>query len=135
MRIEADGGDKRSQRGNFHATSAPILLRRRVVSAGMFLLSIKMPFLVLEFRVDPLLSTYKNSFIRHLTDNYANSPRGIFGTIKINEIISKNIQEFIPLNPFDKIIKRVKYIFYSNFRINLKNLFKNNNLHPDLIKK
>ncbi len=77
----------------------------------------------------------KNSFIRHLTDNYANSPRGLFGTIKINEIISKNIQEFIPLNLFDKIIKRVKYIFYSIFRINLKNLFKNNNLHPDLIKK
>ena len=30
------------------------------------------------------------SFIRHLPDNYANAPRGLFGTFKMNDIVKKD---------------------------------------------
>jgi hypothetical protein len=32
----------------------------------------------------------KNSFLKHLSNKYANNPAGLFGTIPINNILSKN---------------------------------------------
>jgi len=77
----------------------------------------------------------KNSFIRHLSDNYANSPRGLFGTFRIEDILNKNLENFKPITPLNKFLKRIKNVIYYSFRFNIKSLFKKTNLHPDLLKK
>ena len=51
----------------------------------------------------------KNSFIKHLTNNYSKNPAGLFGTFKVNQIISKNLKRFTPQSFFDKLIKKIKY--------------------------
>jgi hypothetical protein len=76
----------------------------------------------------------KNSFIRHLSDNYANSPMGLFGTYKIDSIVSKKLINFKPLTPLNKVFKRIKNVVYSILRVNVKSFFKKTKLHPDLIK-
>jgi len=75
------------------------------------------------------------SFIKHLSNNYANSPRGLFGTFRINDIIDNELQKFIPKSPLNKFLNKTKYNIYSMLRINIKSLFNNAKLHPDLVKK
>ena len=75
-----------------------------------------------------------NSFIRHLSDNYANSPKGKFGTFKVEEILNKDLKIFKPSSHLKKFITKMKSNFYSSVRINVKNFSKKNKLHPDLIK-
>jgi len=66
----------------------------------------------------------KNSFIKHLSNKYANNPSGLFGTISINNIISKKLIKFLPKNIFYKLILRLKFYIYYVFRFNLKNFIK-----------
>ena len=73
-----------------------------------------------------------NSFIRHLSDNYANAPQGFFGTFKINDIVDKNLKKFVPPSNIMNFFKRFKYIIYHTLRINIKRYFKKNKLHKDL---
>ncbi len=74
----------------------------------------------------------KGSLIRHLSDNYANAPQGLFGTLKISQISHNNLNKFSPSTLFDRFIKRISYITYHLFRFNLKRYFKKNTLHKDL---
>ena len=56
-------------------------------------------------------------------DNSKN-PAGLFGTFKVNQIISKNLKRFTPQSFFDKLIKKIKYEIYYCSRINLKTILK-----------
>ena len=66
----------------------------------------------------------KNSFIRDLTNKYSMNPRGLFGTFKVKDILEKNLQEFKPITPAERFFKRVSYILYYFFRINIKKYIK-----------
>ena len=66
----------------------------------------------------------KNSFLKHLSNKYANNPAGLFGTIPINNILSKKLIEFTPKNPLYHLILRLKFFIYYIFRFNLKNFIK-----------
>ncbi len=72
------------------------------------------------------------SFIRHLPDNYANAPRGLFGTFKMNDIAKKDLKKFTPINSLGRLFKRLKYMAYHLLRINIKRHFRTNRLHSDL---
>ena len=74
----------------------------------------------------------KGSLIRHLSDNYANAPQGLFGTLKISQISHNNLKKFLPPTLFERFIKRISYIIYHILRFNLKRYFKKNTLHKDL---
>ena len=60
------------------------------------------------------------SLTRHLSDNYANAPQGLFGTLKISQISHNNLNKFSPSSLFTRFIKRISYIAYHLFRFNLK---------------
>ena len=66
----------------------------------------------------------KNSYIKHISNKYANNPTGLFGTIKINNLLSKKLNKFTPSNFFYKLILRLKFNFYRCIRFNIKNLIK-----------
>lgn len=66
----------------------------------------------------------KNSYIKHISNKYANNPAGLFGTIKINNLLSKKLNKFTPSNFFYKLILRLKFNFYRCIRFNIKNLIK-----------
>ena len=72
------------------------------------------------------------SLIRHLSDNYANAPQGLFGTLKISQISHNDLKKFLPLTFFDKLFRRLGYIAYHLLRFNFKKFFKKNTLHKDL---
>ena len=72
------------------------------------------------------------SFIRHLPDNYANAPRGLFGTFRMSDIVEKDLKKFQPITSVGKFFKRVKYMIYHISRINIKRYIKKNTLHKDL---
>ena len=74
----------------------------------------------------------KGSLTRHLSDNYANAPQGLFGTLKISQISHNNLNKFSPSSLFTRFIKRISYIAYHLFRFNLKRYFKKETLHKDL---
>jgi len=74
----------------------------------------------------------KKSFIRHLPDNYANAPRGLFGTLKMNDIVKKDLKKFTPISSLGRLFKRLKYMAYHLLRINIKRHFRTNKLHSDL---
>ena len=76
--------------------------------------------------------TDSKSFIRHLSDNYANSPPGLFGTFKMSDIVEKNLKQFKPVSSIGRLLKRVKYMTYHLLRFNIKRYFKKNTLHKDL---
>ena len=59
---------------------------------------------------------------------------GLFGTYKIDSIVSKKLINFKPLTPLNKVFKRIKNVVYSILRVNVKSFFKKTKLHPDLIK-
>ncbi len=75
----------------------------------------------------------ENSFIKHLSNNYADSPSGLFGTFKINEILGKNLKSFKAVTPLNRLLKRIQNIIYYSLRINIKSFFKKTKLHPDLV--
>ena len=66
----------------------------------------------------------KNSYIKHISNKYANNPAGLFGTIKINNLLSKKLNKFTPSNFFYKLILRLKFNFYRCIRFNIKNYIK-----------
>jgi len=66
----------------------------------------------------------KNSFVRHLSNNYSKNPAGLFGTFKIKDIPEKKLEEFKPMGPIGKIYKRTKYLLYYFLRINIKKYLK-----------
>ena len=65
-----------------------------------------------------------NSYIKHISNKYANNPAGLFGTIKINNLLSKKLNKFTPSNFLYKLILRLKFNFYRSIRFNIKNLIK-----------
>ncbi len=66
----------------------------------------------------------KNSFIRHISNRYVNAPAGLFGTLKVNEILSDNLKNFKPHNFFSRSLKRLKFLLYRLVRFNIKNYIK-----------
>lgn len=64
------------------------------------------------------------SFIKHISNNYAKNPAGLFGTFKTDNIIDKKIYLFKPITKLKKIILRIKFLAYYYIRINIKNIFK-----------
>jgi hypothetical protein len=67
---------------------------------------------------------HKNSFIKHISNKYANDPAGLFGTIKIKNLINNNLKKFKKKSNAHQIILRTKFYIYYILRLNLKNLFK-----------
>lgn len=63
----------------------------------------------------------KNSFIRHISNKYANAPAGLFGTLKVKEILSDNLKNFKPHNFFFRSLLRLKFLLYRVIRFNIKN--------------
>lgn len=66
----------------------------------------------------------KNSFIKHISNKYANNPAGLFGTIKIKNLIKNKLIKLKIKKTSDKIILRLKFLVYRTLRFNLKNLIK-----------
>ena len=66
----------------------------------------------------------KNSFIKHISNNYANNPAGLFGTLSIDKIFENNLKYFFPKNKIYKFLARLKYYGYYVLRFNLKNFKK-----------
>jgi len=66
----------------------------------------------------------KNSFVRHLSNNFSLNPKGLFGTFKIKDIPEKNLKEFKPITPIGGFFKRLTYILYYFSRINIKKYIK-----------
>jgi hypothetical protein len=66
----------------------------------------------------------KSSFINHISNKYANDPAGLFGTIKINNLMTKRLKKFKMRNTSNQIILRLKFIIYRTLRFNFKNLIK-----------
>ncbi len=66
----------------------------------------------------------KDSLVRHLSDTYCNNPAGIFGTFKLKDIIDSELIKFKPVNSYQRILKRVKYLLYYYSRLNLKKYIK-----------
>lgn len=66
----------------------------------------------------------KSSYIKHISNKYANNPAGLFGTIKIDSLLSEKLNKFIPNNFFYRLILRLKFKFYRYIRFNFKNLIK-----------
>ena len=65
-----------------------------------------------------------NSFIKHISNNYANNPAGLYGTLSIDRILEKKLTYFYPKNKIYKFVERLKYYGYSILRFNLKNFKK-----------
>tara|TARA_B100000767_G_scaffold274341_1_gene307002 strand:+ start:1178 stop:2080 length:903 start_codon:yes stop_codon:yes gene_type:complete len=64
------------------------------------------------------------SFIKHISNNYANNPAGLFGSNKIDSLLSKKLDLFEKRNFLFEGIKRLKFYLYYFFRINLKEIYK-----------
>lgn len=67
---------------------------------------------------------YQESYLKHISNNYANNPAGLFGTIKINNLIEDKLELFKEKNYLEKILKKFKFFLYSLLRINFKNFKK-----------
>jgi len=76
--------------------------------------------------VIPLINNriHKSSLIKHASNKYANHPAGLYGTIKINEILSNNLKIFKDCNFLCRVILRLKFKIYSLVRFNFKNLIR-----------
>lgn len=74
--------------------------------------------------VIPLINNriHKSSLIKHASNKYANDPAGLYGTIKIDEILSNNVKFFRQHNFLYRFIVRSKFILYYIIRFNLKSL-------------
>jgi len=66
----------------------------------------------------------KYSYIKHISNKYANDPAGLFGTIKIKNLMTNNLKKFKMRNLSNQIILRLKFFIYRALRFNLKNLIK-----------
>jgi len=66
----------------------------------------------------------KNSYIKHISNKYANDPAGLFGTIKINNIMNENLKKLKIRNVTNQVILRLKFLIYRALRFNFKNLIK-----------
>ena len=67
---------------------------------------------------------HQGSFIKHASNNYANSPAGLFGTIKVNDLLLKKLIKFQKSNLIHKLIIRFISALYHLFRFNLKKIKK-----------
>jgi len=66
----------------------------------------------------------RNSFVRHLSNNYSKNPAGLFGTFKIKDIPEKKLVEFKPIGLIGRFYKRSSYLLYYLLRINIKKYIK-----------
>jgi hypothetical protein len=66
----------------------------------------------------------KYSYIKHISNKYANDPAGLFGTIKIKNLMTNNLKKFKMRNLSNQRILRLKFFIYRALRFNLKNLIK-----------
>ena len=67
---------------------------------------------------------FKESFIHHISNNYANNPAGLFGTIKVEKIFEEKLNYFFPKNNLLKLYDLIKYYIYFILRFNLKKIKK-----------
>ena len=65
-----------------------------------------------------------NSFINHLSNKYSKNPAGLFGSIKIKDLLSKNLYTFTKPSIFEFWFNKIRYNLYSALRINLKDFKK-----------
>lgn len=66
----------------------------------------------------------ENSFIKHISNNYANNPAGCFGTLSVDKIFEKNLKYFYPNSKFYKLYNKLTYLIYYIFRFNFKRVKK-----------
>ncbi|MDC0450214.1 hypothetical protein OAL70_05010 [Pelagibacteraceae bacterium] len=66
----------------------------------------------------------KDSFIKHISNNYANNPAGLFGSLKVDSLLSKELNLFKERTLIFNLIKRLNFILYYLFRFNFKKLIK-----------
>ena len=64
-----------------------------------------------------------DSFIKHISNNYANNPAGLFGSLKVNNLLSKKLTLFKKRTLFNNMIKRFNFCLYYLLRFNLKKFF------------
>ena len=64
------------------------------------------------------------SYIKHLPNNYSKNPAGLFGTIKLNDLMKKNLTKFKKPSKMKLLSYKTLFNLYSLFRINLKDLKK-----------
>ena len=108
-------------------TISGILLIREMSSTGWFGINMNgIDMNRYQATIIPLKKGHldKNSFIRHLSNNYSKNPSGLFGTFKVKDIPEKNLQEFKTITPVGRFFKRASYILYYFFRINIKKYIK-----------
>jgi hypothetical protein len=67
----------------------------------------------------------KASFIKHISNNYANNPAGLFGSLKVDCLLSKELNLFKERTLIFNLVKRFNFILYYLFRFNFKKLIKN----------
>ena len=65
-----------------------------------------------------------NSFINHLSNKFSKNPAGLFGSIKIKDLLSKNLYTFTKPNIFKFWFNKIRYNLHSAVRINLKDFKK-----------
>ena len=63
---------------------------------------------------------FKDSFIKHISNNYANQPAGLFGSLKVDDLVSKRLKKFRKKTLMFKLIKRFYFYIYYFLRFNLK---------------
>jgi len=67
----------------------------------------------------------KASFIKHISNNYANNPAGLFGSLKVDRLLSKELNLFKERTLIFNLVKKFNFILYYLFRFNFKKLIKN----------
>ena len=67
----------------------------------------------------------KDSFIKHMSNNYANNPAGLFGSLKVDSLLSKELNLFKNRSSIFNLVKRFNFILYYLLRFNFKKLVKN----------
>ena len=64
------------------------------------------------------------SFIKHISNNYGNNPAGLFGTIKVNDLLLKKLIVFKEKNFIYKLLVRFESALYHLIRFNFKKIKK-----------
>ena len=60
----------------------------------------------------PLLKNkiLKSSLIKHMTNRYALSPMGKYGTLKLNSVVSRRLIKFTPITKFRRFL--INFYFF-----------------------
>lgn len=79
------------------------------------------------------LNLDKQSFIKHISNKYANNPAGLFGTIKIKDLLLSNLKKYKKGNFISQLILRLNFFIYYILRFNLKKLIKSLNFNLKIL--